>query len=100
MEHPEQYYLIPKSLDNGALFMGMPREETLPALLLIALGFIVTHEMMGIELGLGCFFMVRYIKRRFGINVFSRCVYYYFTSDQNRAPFKRLPSAHLRYWRG
>ncbi len=100
MEPPEQYYLIPASLDNGALFMGLPRAQSLPALIFIALGFIVKHEVIGIALGLGCFFVVRYITSRFGANVFSRCLYYYFTSDQNRYPFKRLPASHLRYWRG
>ncbi|ASI93386.1 type IV conjugative transfer system protein TraL [Vibrio mediterranei] len=100
MEHPEQYYLIPASLDNGALFMGLPREESLPTLIIGALGFMVHHELIGTMVAAGCFFTVRYIKGRFGINVFSRCLYYYFTSDQNRYPFKRLPPSHLRYWRG
>lgn len=99
MEHPEQYYLIPKSLDNGRLLMGLPIEEALPALVCLGVGFLIGHEMVGFLLGVFLLFSVRYVKGRYGANVFIRTLYYYFTSSQWRRPFKRLPPAGLRYWR-
>ncbi|MFA0079930.1 type IV conjugative transfer system protein TraL [Vibrio artabrorum] len=98
MEQPEQYYLIPSSLDNGEVFMGLPREESLPAACITALGFMVGHEMVGLAFAIVCLFLVRYIKGQYGMNVFSCCRYYYTTTPKHASSFKRLPAASLRYW--
>ncbi|MGF1884081.1 type IV conjugative transfer system protein TraL [Vibrio splendidus] len=98
MEQPEQYYLIPSSLDNGEVLMGLPREESLPAAVIVGLGFMMGHEMIGMVCALICLFAVRYIKGQYGMNVFSSCRYYYTTTPSNKASFKRFPAASLRYW--
>ncbi|MFA0098531.1 type IV conjugative transfer system protein TraL, partial [Vibrio splendidus] len=93
-----QYYLIPSSFDNGEVFMGLPREESLPAAFVVAIGFMMGHEMIGLALAIGCLFGVRYIKGQYGINVFSSSLYYYTTTPKHKASFKRFPAASLRYW--
>ncbi|MFA0057702.1 type IV conjugative transfer system protein TraL [Vibrio echinoideorum] len=98
MEQPEQYYLIPSSFDNGAVFMGLPREESLPAIIILAIGIMLKHEMIGIALAMACLFVVRYVKGQYGINVFNRSRYYYMSTSKHKASFKRLPASSLRYW--
>ncbi|ELI5720906.1 type IV conjugative transfer system protein TraL [Vibrio fluvialis] len=99
MEHPEQYYLVPKSLDQGAILMGFPRVEVLPALAVACIGFLLKHGMLGISVGSVVFFLIKYIRRKYGENVFSRVMYSYFSTYRNSNFFKRLPSASIKYWR-
>ena len=99
MESPEQYYLIPRSLDNGELFMGLPRAEVLPALVLSGMGFILHHELIAIGLACVVFFCVRYLRSKYGNNLFARLYFYYFSTQGSRSYFKRLPAASIRYWR-
>ncbi|MBY7933085.1 type IV conjugative transfer system protein TraL [Vibrio furnissii] len=99
MEHPEQYYVVPKSLDQGSILMGFPRVEILPALCVVGLGFMIDYRMLGLSAGFVIFFLVKYLRRKYGENVFSRVMYSYFSTYRNKNFFKRLPSASIKYWR-
>lgn len=99
MENPDQYYVVPKSLDKGAILMGFPRVEILPALMIAGTSFMIHHQMIGLSVASVTFFSIKYVRRRYGENVFSRIMYSYLSTNKSNNFFKRLPSSSIKYWR-
>ena len=99
MENPEQYYLIPKSLDQGAILMGFPRVEILPALVCVIVGSGINQLPLGISASVVSFVLIKYLRKRYGNNVFSRFMYTHLSTYRSKNFYKRIPSASIKYWR-
>lgn len=99
MEDPEQYYVISSSLDSEKYFIGFPRIEVLPALVVASAGFLVNLNALGIGLGISLFIVIKYLRRKYGANIFVRVAYSHLTTDRIRLFYKRLPSSSIKYWR-
>ncbi len=99
MENPEQYFLIPKSLDSEAITMGFARIEIIPPLIIGGCCIIVNHQILGISVGAVLFFIIRYFRNRYGANIFNRITYSYLTVRKVKHYYRRIPSYTTRYWR-
>lgn len=98
MENPEQYYKIPRGLDQESLMMGYAKIEIIPALVIAGLGFFVGMRLVALGASITLFIVIRYLRRKYGKNVFSRFSYSYLNGNVIKL-FKRLPSSAIKYWR-
>ncbi|MGF1703525.1 type IV conjugative transfer system protein TraL [Photobacterium makurazakiensis] len=98
MESPHQFYYIPRHLNRGKTFAGLPRDEVLPALFFLIVLFAMRHEVISLIACAGWFIGLRQIKRQYGDNAIQLLLYWYGSKHIAESMFPKSPPSEKRYW--
>lgn len=98
MDNPQEFYAIPKHLNNGKTIVGLPMDEVLPAAILFMLLFVGKHQLAALIVALIWFISLRMLKTQFGENIIALSLYWFSSESISSIIFKRSPSSTRRYW--
>lgn len=97
-EDDRLFFAIPRKLDTGRTFCGLPQDEVLPALIIFLTAFFARHEVIGICLAAIWFTGLRGIKASLGTNFIKLTLYWFAPSSLVSTLFKKTPPASQKYW--
>jgi len=98
MENPQEFYSIPKHLNNGKTIVGLPMDEVLPAMIFFLLLFMSKHQLAALAVSFVWFISLRMLKTQFGENIIALSLYWFSSESISSKIFKRSPSSTRRYW--